>query len=230
VDGKGNVIFTGTGVEGAKRAVAVGQSLSNDLGKNADFRIQKAERTISNGSVGPDRYIDVAYAAPSQSGLGFLADNVLPFAASFIPGIGPIAGAALGSAVSSGLQGRSLQDALMRAAIAGGTAYAGGQLFGPASPTTTAPMTGPNADLIPNALKGLNFGSLTSAAIPAGVGGAAGNIIVNAAGKTASNLAGSALGGALGSAAASQPRQTRATWSMALTKTLVKSLLVNTAP
>jgi outer membrane lipoprotein SlyB len=139
-----------------------------------------------------------------QSGLGFLADNVLPFAASFIPGIGPIAGAALGSAVSSGLQGRSLQDALMRAAIAGGTAYAGGQLFGPASPTTTAPMTGVNADLIPNALQGLNFGSLTSAAIPAGVGGAAGNIIVNAAGRAASNLAGSTVGGVLGQAAASQ--------------------------
>ena len=65
-------------------------------------------------------------------------------------------------------------------------------------------MTGPNADLIPNALKGLNFGSLTSAAIPAAVGGAASPIIVNAAGRAASNLAGSAVGGALGQAAASQ--------------------------
>jgi hypothetical protein len=204
VDGKGNVIFSGTGVEGAKQAVAVGQSLSNDLGKNAKFKIQKGENTIVDGSIGPNRYIDVAYAAPSQSGLGFLADNVLPFAASFIPGIGPIAGAALGSAVSSGLQGRSLEDALVRAAIAGGSAYAGGQLFGPATPGATAPMTGVNADLIPNALQGLNFGSLASAAIPAGIGGTAGNIIVNAAGRAASNLAGSAVGGALGQAAASQ--------------------------
>jgi hypothetical protein len=124
VDGKGNVIFSGIGVEGAKRAVAVAQSLSDDLGKNANFRIQKAENTIVDGRAGPNRYIDVAYAAPSQSGLGFLADTVLPFAASFIPVIGPVAGAALGSALSSGLQGRSLQDALVRAAIAGGTAGA----------------------------------------------------------------------------------------------------------
>jgi hypothetical protein len=205
VDAGGNVIFSGAGAEGANTAVAVAQSLSDDLGGDANFKIQTGERTINpDGSVGGTRYIDVARAAPSQSGLGFLADNVLPFAASFIPGIGPIAGAALGSAVSSGLQGRSLEDALVRAAIAGGSAYAGGQLFGPATPAASAPMTGINADLIPNALQGLNFGSLTSAAIPAAVGGAAGDIIVNAAGRAASNLAGSTVGGVLGQAAASQ--------------------------
>jgi len=183
VDGNGNVIFTGTGVEGARQAVAVGQSLSNDLGKNANFRIQKAERTISNGSVGPDRYIDVAYAAPSQSGLGFLADNVLPFAASFIPGIGPIAGAALGSAVSSGLQGRSLQDALTRAAIAGGSAYAGGQLFGPATSGAT-PTPG---------------GNIASVATPAIPSGAFDGILVNATRAVAPSLVGSAIGSAVGS-------------------------------
>ena len=205
VDAAGNVIVSGSGVEGANRAVAAAQSLSDELGGAANFKIQTGERTINpDGTVGGTRYIDVARAAPSQSGLGFLADNVLPFAASFIPGIGPIAGAALGSAVSSGLQGRSLQDALVRAAIAGGSAYAGGQLFGPATPGASAPMTGVNADLIPNALQGLNFGSLTSAAIPAAVGGAAGDILVNAAGRAASNLAGSTVGGVLGQAAASQ--------------------------
>jgi hypothetical protein len=177
VDGKGNVIFTGTGVEGAKRAVAVGQSLSNDLGKNANFKIQKAERTISNGSVGPNRYIDVAYAAPSQSGLGFLADNVLPFAASFIPGIGPIAGAALGSAVSSGLQGRSLQDALVRAAIAGGSAYAGGQVFGPASSSA-----GSTAGSVAGSTAGSAAGSVT-------------DDVINVIGR---NLVGSTLGSTIG--------------------------------
>jgi hypothetical protein len=152
VDAGGNVIFSGFGAEGAKRAVAVGQSLSDDLGKNANFKIQKGERTINpDGSVGGNRYIDVARAAPMQSGLGFLADNVLPFAASFIPVIGPVAGAALGSAVSSGLQGRSLQDALKRAAIAGATAGAvkvsgldttiGGALSG-AAPQTAGPVAG----------------------------------------------------------------------------------------
>jgi len=210
VDGKGNVIFTGTGAEGAKQAVAVGQSLSNDLGKNANFKIQKGERTINpDGSVGGNRYIDVAYAAPSQSGLGFLADNVLPFAAAFIPGVGPVLGAALGSAASSAAQGRGLQDTLTRAALAGGAAYAGGQLFGPASPGASASTGGVNADLVPNALKGLNFGSLPSASIPAGVGG---DIVAMAAKKAASNLVGSTAGSVLGQAALSQvgaPNQNR---------------------
>ena len=191
VDGKGNVIFSGVGVEGANRAVAVGQSLSDDLGKNANFKIQKAERTISNGSVGPDRYIDVAYAAPSQSGLGFLADNVLPFAASFIPVIGPVAGAALGSAVSSGLQGRSLQDALTRAAIAGGSAYAGGQLFGPA--TSGAGASGAGA--------ATTSGNITNSAIPTG---AFDGILVNATRAVAPSILASTAGNAIGQAVASQ--------------------------
>jgi hypothetical protein len=182
VDGKGNVIFSGTGVEGAKQAVAVGQSLSNDLGKNANFKIQKGENTIVDGSIGPNRYIDVAYAAPSQSGLGFLADNVLPFAASFIPGIGPIAGAALGSAVSSGLQGRSLQDALVRAAIAGGSAYAGGQLFGPATPGAT-PTPGGN---IAGSVAGSTAGSAA---------GSVADDVINVIGR---NLVGSTLGSTIG--------------------------------
>jgi hypothetical protein len=123
VDAAGNVIFSGSGVEGANRAVAAAQSLSDELGGDANFKIQTGERTINpDGSVGATRYIDVARAAPSQSGLGFLADYVLPFAATFIPGVGPVLGAALGSAASSGLQGRSLEDALTRAALAAGTA------------------------------------------------------------------------------------------------------------
>ena len=184
LDGSGNVIYSGFDVDGANRAVAVAQSLSDDLGKNANFKIQTSERTINtDGSVGPNRYIDVAYAAPRQTGLGFLADNVLPFAASFIPGIGPIAGAALGSAVSSGLQGRSLQDALVRAAIAGGSAYAGGQVFGPATPGATP-------------VPGGNIASVATPAIPAG---AFDGILVNATRAVAPSLAGSAVGGALGS-------------------------------
>jgi hypothetical protein len=203
VDAGGNVIFSGSGVEGANRAVAVAQSLSDDLGKNANFKIQTGERTINpDGSVGGTRYIDVARAAPSQSGLGFLADYVLPYAATFIPGVGPVLGAALGSGASSAAQGRGLEDALKRAAIAAGTTYLGGKVFGSGGPTPAADAI--NSDLIPNALEGLSFGSLTSAAIPAGVGGAAGDIIVNATRAVAPNLAGSAVGGVLGSAVASQ--------------------------
>ena len=184
VDAAGNVIVSGSGVDGANRAVAAAQSLSDELGKNANFKIQTGERTINpDGTVGGTRYIDVARAAPSQSGLGFLADNVLPFAASFIPGIGPIAGAALGSAVSSGLQGRSLQDALVRAAIAGGSAYAGGQVFGPATPGA-APTPG---------------GNIASVATPAIPTGAFDGILVNATRAVAPSLVGSTLGSTIGS-------------------------------
>jgi hypothetical protein len=61
-------------------------------------------------------------------------------------------------------------------------------------------MSGINADLIPNALEGLSFGSLTSAAIPAGVGGAVGDIIVNAATRAAPSLTGATLGSVASSA------------------------------
>ena len=192
VDAGGNVIFSGAGTEGANRAVAVAQSLSDELGGNANFKIQTGERTINpDGSVGGTRYIDVARAAPSQSGLGFLADNVLPFAASFIPVIGPVAGAALGSAVSSAAQGRGLQDALMRAAIAGGTAYAGNQLFGPATPGST-PTPG---------------GNIANAAIPTGAAippSAFDGILVNATRAVAPSILASTAGNVIGQAALSQ--------------------------
>lgn len=192
VDAGGNVIFSGAGAEGANRAVAVAQSLSDELGGNANFKIQTGERTINpDGSVGGTRYIDVARAAPSQSGLGFLADTVLPFAASFIPVIGPVAGAALGSAASSAAQGRGLQDALMRAAIAGGSAYAGGQLFGPATPGAT-PTPG---------------GNIANAAIPTGAAippSAFDGILVNATRAVAPSILASTAGNVIGQEIASQ--------------------------
>ena len=183
VDAGGNVIFSGSGVEGANQAVAAAQSLSDELGGAANFKIQTGERTINpDGSVGGTRYIDVARAAPSQSGLGFLADAVLPIAATFIPGVGPVLGAALGSAASSAIQGRDLEDALKRAAIAGGTAYLGGQVLGPA--TSTAPT--PTVD------------SVVSASVPTSVGSTvgttAGEIVVNAP-----SLFGSTVGSVVGS-------------------------------
>ena len=177
VDAKGNVIVSGSGAEGANRAVAAAQSLSDELGKNANFKIQAGEFIAPTGET---RFYDVARAAPSQSGLGFLADNVLPFAASFIPGIGPIAGAALGSAVSSAAQGRGLKDALVRAAIAGGSAYAGGQVFGPATPAASA----------------APVDKIASAAIPTS---AFDGILVNATRAVAPSLVGSTLGSTIGS-------------------------------
>lgn len=188
VDAAGNVVFSGSGVEGANRAVAVAQSLSDDLGKNANFKIQTGERTINpDGSVGATRYIDVARAAPSQSGLGFLADYVLPFAATFIPGVGPVLGAALGSAASSGLQGRSLEDALKRAALAAGTA---GVVSGTGLDTA-----------IGGALSGTGGQAAGQVAgqVAGQAAGSAGDIVVSGVSQALQSA-----GGALGSAALSQ--------------------------
>jgi hypothetical protein len=212
VDNKGQVLFSGTGPDAARQAVAIGQSITDEKGNKAGWTIQAGERTLNtDGSVGPTRYYDVANEKVNKNVLGQIADVALPIAGTLLAGplgLGALglgaagtaaAGAAIGSGISSAAQGRSLEDSLLRAAIAGGGSYLGGQLFGPASPTTTAPTGGINADLIPNALEGLSFGSLTGASIPAGVGGAAGDIIVNAARAAAPNILGSTVGGVAGS-------------------------------
>jgi hypothetical protein len=199
-DNKGKVLFSGFGPEAARQAVALGQSITDEKGNKAGWMIQTGDRTINaDGTVGSTRWNDVAREKVNKSVLGKIADVALPVAASFIPGIGPVLGAALGSAASSVAQGRSLENTLLRAGLAAGGSALGGQVFGQAASGGSAPIGGVNADLIPNALQGLNFGSLTSAAIPAGVGGAAGNIIVNAT----PGLLGSTVGSAAGSAVAS---------------------------
>jgi hypothetical protein len=187
------VIFEGTGVDAAREATRLGQSITDARGNKAAYDIQTADPSGS--------YVTVANEKANKSVLGKIADVALPIAASFIPGVGPVLGAALGSAASSVAQGRSLENTLLRAGLSAGGSALGGQLFGQvgSGASASAPMTGINADLIPNALQGLNFGSLTSAAIPAGVGGAAGDIIVNAARAAAPNLLGSTVGGAVGS-------------------------------
>ena len=184
------VIFEGTGADAAREATRLGQSITDEKGRKASYDIQTADPSGT--------YVTVANEKRNKSTLGQVADLALPIAGTLLAG--PL-GSAIGSGLSSAAQGRSLQDSLLRAAIAGGSAYAGGQLFGPGASAASTPMTGINADLIPNALQGLNFGSLTSAAIPAGVGGAASDILVTAARNAASNAIGSAAGSAVGSVA-----------------------------
>lgn len=185
------VIFEGTGVEAARKATELGQNLTNTLGNKASYNIQTANPS--------GEYTTVANEKKNKSVLGQIADVALPIAASFIPGVGPVLGAALGSAASSAAQGRSLENTLLRAGLAAGGSALGGQIFGKAVPGSSASMSGVNADLIPNALEGLSFGSLTGASIPAGVGGAAGDIIVNATRAVAPSLIGSTAGSMAGS-------------------------------
>jgi hypothetical protein len=181
------VIFEGTGVEAARKATELGQNLTNTLGNKASYNIQTANPS--------GEYTTVANEKKNKSVLGQIADVALPIAGSFIPGVGPILGAALGSAASSAAQGRSLENTLLRAGLAAGGSALGGQIFGKAVPGSSAPMSGVNADLIPNALEGLSFGSLTGASIPAGVGGAAGDILVTAARAAAPSLGSSIAAG-----------------------------------
>lgn len=187
------VVFEGTGAEAARKATELGQNLTDTLGRKASYNIQTADPSGA--------FKTVANEKANKSVLGQIADVALPVAAGFIPGVGPVLGAALGSAASSVAQGRSLENTLLRAGLAAGGSYLGGQLLGKVAPgaSASAPMTGINADLIPNALEGLSFGSLTGASIPAGVGGAAGDIIVNAARAASPSLVGSATGSVLGS-------------------------------
>jgi len=186
------VVFEGTGVEAARKATELGQNLTDTLGRKANYDIQTADPSGA--------YKTVANEKANKSVLGQIADVALPIAAGFIPGVGPVLGAALGSAASSAAQGRSLENTLLRAGLAAGGSALGGQLFGKAVPGGSAPMSGINADLIPNALEGLSFGSLTGAAIPAGVGGAAGDILVTAATRAAPSLTGATLGSVASSA------------------------------
>lgn len=182
------VVFEGTGAEAARKATELGQNLTDTLGRKASYNIQTADPSGS--------YVTVANEKANKSVLGQIADVALPVAAGFIPGVGPVLGAALGSAASSVAQGRSLENTLLRAGLAAGGSYLGGQLLGQAVPKGSVPTDLINSDLIPNALEGLSFGSLTGASIPAGVGG---DIIVNATRAAAPSLVGSATGSVLGS-------------------------------
>ena len=184
----GEVVYSGVGYEGAQAAIDAANALSSSAGKKANWDIQVAGPTMQGfQSVSTDR--------PDVSGLGIVADVALPVIGSVLAG--PL-GAAAGSGLSSAAQGRSLEDSLLRAAIAGGGSYLGGQLFGGPTTSATGATGGINADLIPNALEGLNFGSIASTAVPSGVGGAAGDIIVNAIRNTAPSVFGSVAGSTLG--------------------------------
>ena len=214
----GEVAYSGSGYQGAQAAIDAAKALSGSSGSKANWDIQVTRP-------GSRQFESVSTERPDVSGLGILADIALPVAGSLLAGplgLGALGlgaagtgavGAALGSGISSAAQGRSIDDALLRAAIAGGGSYLGSQLFGPATSPTTTSTSGINSDLIPNALKGLNFGSIATTGVPAGIGGGAGSllpsmggdIVVNAIGSTAPSIAGGAFGSVIGSVPSTIP-------------------------
>lgn len=199
----GEVIYSGAGYEGAQAAIDAAKSLSSSTGKSANWDIQLVRP-------GGNAFESVSTDRPDVSGLGIAADIALPVAGSLLAGplgLGALglgtagtaaAGAALGSGLSSAAQGRSLEDALLRAAIAGGGTYLGSQLFGATNPTGATvgenlPSWGALAAPYASAAEAA---ALTGATAGAGLGAipsAAGDIVVTALGGVPA-LAGGAFG------------------------------------
>jgi hypothetical protein len=226
------VVFEGTGFDAARKATELGQGLTDQFGRKANYSIQTADPTGA--------YNTVAYEKKNKSTLGQIANvagTVLPLAmipltmgmSAPLAGLSTAGKIALGAGLGglgSGLKG----DNILKGAAMGGLSAAGGQLLGAPlgkvgdiglragtaigtglGATAGGLATGQslknsllggvasgalsyitpdivkglginqgapvsaggdvNADLVPNALEGLNFGSLENVAIPAGVGG-----------------------------------------------------------
>lgn len=120
------VVFEGTGFDAARKATELGQSLTNQFGRKANYSIQTADPT--------GNYSTVAYEKKNKSTLGKIAGAVgtaLPLATMFIPGLNVLgtiaAGAGLGGA-GAALRG----DDILKGVAMGGLSAAGGQVLGPA--------------------------------------------------------------------------------------------------
>lgn len=205
----GKVVFEGTGYEAAQTARDLAQGLSDTSGNKANWDIQAAAPGMSN-------FATVANEKPNKSVIGTVADIGLPILASaLVPGggfLGTILPAAAGSAVSSVAQGRSLQDTLLRAAIAGGGAGLGEGIFGAGVPSgnAVAPTASLASDVLPNlpsllddiaATAAQNVASAGLGAVaPAVLPSIAGDIVATAIKSAAPSIAGSAIGSTAGSA------------------------------
>jgi hypothetical protein len=118
VDNKGKVLFEGVGPDAARKAVEIGQNLSDTKGNKAGWDIQTVPagtttfKTVANEKV--------------NDGLGVVGDVLgvaLPIVLSMTP-LGPIAGAAAGSFLGSAAKGGDLGDMLKAAGISAATAGA----------------------------------------------------------------------------------------------------------
>lgn len=138
----GEIVYGGSGITAAQKVAEMASQLTEEGGNKATWSIYQG----APGSTSPDDFRQVAYEQPNQSTWGIIADIALPTAGALLAGpiglsgtLGAAAGAAAGSGLSSALQGRSLDDALLRAAISGGLTYAGGEILGnAAAPANTA--------------------------------------------------------------------------------------------
>jgi hypothetical protein len=169
------VVFEGTGFDAARKATELGQGLTDEFGRKANYSIQTADPA--------GNYSTVAYEKKNKSTLGTIANvagTLLPLA--MIP---LTAGASAGSLLAStagkiglgtalGAAGAGLKgDNILKGAVMGGLSSAGGALLG-----------GPIGDIGAS-----NIGLRAGTAIGTGIGSTAGGLV------TGQNLKNSLLGG-----------------------------------
>ena len=163
------IVFEGTGFDAARKATELGQSLTNQFGRKANYSIQTADPT--------GNYSTVAYEKKNKSTLGKIGDVVgtaLPIAVSLIPGLqflGPVASAALAGGAGAALKGQNI----LKGVAMGGLSAAGGQVLGPA--------------LGAGGALGTNLAPKLATAIGTGLGSTAGGL------ATGQSLKSSLLGG-----------------------------------
>lgn len=189
-DKSGNVYFEGTGYEAAARATQLAEQISREEGKKANWNLQTFDPTSGQWETqAKDREAD--------NMLGKIADIALPTIGALVGGPW---GAAIGAGLSGVAQGKGIEDIALQAALAGGTTYAGGQLFGGAPISNTVSQTvGQQAgQQVGQELAKQGAQKLAEAAAADLVVTASRNALTNAAiGKTVGALAGSTLGSAL---------------------------------
>jgi hypothetical protein len=169
------VVFEGSGYDAARKATELGQGLTDQFGRKANYSIQTADPTGA--------YNTVAYEKKNKSTLGTIANvagTLLPLA--LIP---LTAGASAGSLLAStagkiglgtalGAAGAGLKgDNILKGAVMGGLSSAGGALLG-----------GPIGDIGAS-----NLGLRAGTAIGTGLGATAGGL------ATGQSLKNSLLGG-----------------------------------
>jgi hypothetical protein len=124
------IVFEGSGFDAARKATELGQGLTDQFGRKANYSIQTADPT--------GNYSTVAYEKKNKSTLGTIASiagTALPLAALAVPGLNVAAGKLLGSKLlgsvalgtalggaGAGLKG----DNILKGALVGGLSSAGG--------------------------------------------------------------------------------------------------------
>ena len=209
-DQAGNILYSGTGYEGAQ-AVA---DLTRELTGNKDIE----KFSVEGFDPYTGQWQGLAGSARPTDQWGEFADLTLPIVGAVLAG--PL-GAAAGSALSGTVQGRSIGDIAKNAALSGATAYAGGQLIGTGGGLTGG-LLGSGAGGAASTAAGTAAGGLSAPGVINVIGQAGGNALSNA---LASGV-GAAVGGVGGSAASggaqtSQPSSTTPAPALDPSKTIV---------